>query len=236
MRRAEQRAARRGRPASAATTWSWSPPIWRLSERGVAAGDDPPVVDDDDLVGEAVGLLEVLRGQQQRGAVATSVVEHVPQLLRARGSSPWSARRGTAPAAGDEGGREVEPAAHAAGVVLDQAVGGVGERELARAARRPAARGLGPSVVQLADHHEVLAAREQPSTVGVLAARPMRRRTSAASRRDVEAGDLARPRRGGSVVRMRTAVVLPAPFGPSSAEDGAGGDSQVDASSACVSP
>ena len=37
---------------------------------GGAAGDRPAVVDDEDVVGELVGLLEVLRGEQQRGAAA----------------------------------------------------------------------------------------------------------------------------------------------------------------------
>ncbi len=51
-----------------------------LERAGVAAGDDPAAVDDDDVVGEALGLVEVLRRQQQRGAAVDERVEHVPQL------------------------------------------------------------------------------------------------------------------------------------------------------------
>ena len=48
--------------------------------RGVV-GDHPAGVDDGDLVGERVGLLEVLRGQQHRRAVADDPAYDVPHLL-----------------------------------------------------------------------------------------------------------------------------------------------------------
>src|SRR5580704_1870666 len=41
----------------------------RLQLGGGAAGDHAAVIDDDDPVGELIGLVEVLRGQQQRDAV-----------------------------------------------------------------------------------------------------------------------------------------------------------------------
>ena len=46
--------------------------MWKVIRELVrsALRDRPPVVDDDDLVGEQVGLLEVLRRQQQRRAAA----------------------------------------------------------------------------------------------------------------------------------------------------------------------
>ena len=56
-------------------------PAWSLS---CSAGGDHLLVDDDDLVGELVGLLEVLRGQQQRGALADQSAEHLLQLERLR--------------------------------------------------------------------------------------------------------------------------------------------------------
>jgi len=40
----------------------------RLELAGGALGDDPAAVDDGDPVGEAVGLLQVLRREQQRAA------------------------------------------------------------------------------------------------------------------------------------------------------------------------
>ena len=39
-----------------------------------------PVVDDDDVVGEIVGLLEVLRGEQHGDAGGGEVLDHAPQL------------------------------------------------------------------------------------------------------------------------------------------------------------
>ena len=56
-----------------------------LERAGVAAGDDPAAVDDDDVVGEALGLVEVLRGEQDGGAAVDERVEHRPQL----GARPW---------------------------------------------------------------------------------------------------------------------------------------------------
>ena len=77
-------------------------PISALSVGGRALGHDPPVVDDPDAVGEDVGLLEVLRGQEDRDAV----VAREPRDLgpeRACGSAgrgrSW-ARRGRGCSAG----------------------------------------------------------------------------------------------------------------------------------------
>ena len=46
---------------------------------GGALRDHVAVVDHDDVVGEAVGLFEVLRGEQQRGAVGNELLDHAPQ-------------------------------------------------------------------------------------------------------------------------------------------------------------
>ena len=48
-----------------------------------ALRDDPAVVDHDDVVGELVGLFEVLRGQQQRGALGDEAAQHLPQIAAA---------------------------------------------------------------------------------------------------------------------------------------------------------
>ena len=76
-------------PASASVTLERSPPTWRLELVGGAGGDDLAVVDHRDPVGEPVGLLEVLGGQQQRGAAADQLGDarsHMPSRLR--GSRP----------------------------------------------------------------------------------------------------------------------------------------------------
>ena len=131
---------------------------------------------------------------------------------------------------GDEARREIEPAPHAAGVRLDEPVGGVGEPEALEqlvGARRATARG---QVVEAADHLEVRArasAGRRPSRPG------RRRRCGRAPRRlgdHVVAGDArACPSVGrASVVRMRIAVVLPAPLWPSRPSTVPGGDVEVD--------
>ena len=43
-----------------------------------ALGDDAALVHDDDVVGQLVGLLEILRGEQQRGALAHQPAQHFP--------------------------------------------------------------------------------------------------------------------------------------------------------------
>ena len=107
-----------------------------------ALGDHRAVVDDRDAVGELVGLVEVLGAEQDRRA----------RLLRARGRCPrpGCATRGSRPVVGssrnissrrdDDARRDVQPPAHAARVVLDQA-----RRRPRRGRTRRAARPRGPS-------------------------------------------------------------------------------------------
>jgi hypothetical protein len=72
-----------------------------LQLTGRPAGLHPPPVHDDDVVGQLIGLLEVLRGQQQRRAVPHQPPQHVPQLEACcAGRARSSARRGTGPRAG----------------------------------------------------------------------------------------------------------------------------------------
>ena len=92
--------------------------------------DDLAVVDDDDVVGEGVGLFEVLRGEQHGGAAVDDGAHDVPHVLalggvEAGGGFVEEHDLGVA----REGGGEVEAPAHAARVGLGHAVGGVGEVE-----------------------------------------------------------------------------------------------------------
>ena len=66
-------------------TW---PPIRSLSSLPVPSRDHPAVVDHRDPVGELVGLLEVLGGQQQRRPLAHQLAHDAQISLRLRGSSP----------------------------------------------------------------------------------------------------------------------------------------------------
>ena len=54
-----------------------------------ALGDDPAVVEDGDPVGELVGLVEVLRGEEDRDAAGGELADARPtSARRLRGSSP----------------------------------------------------------------------------------------------------------------------------------------------------
>ena len=102
----------------------------RLELVGGAGGDHAAVVDDDDLLGELVGLVEVLRRQQHVGAGVDEVADRVPELDAAAGIE--AGRRfveqqqlGRA----DEARAEVELAAHAARVGLHPAIRAVDQPE-----------------------------------------------------------------------------------------------------------
>ena len=68
---------------------------------GGALGDQGAVVDHRDPVGEAVGLVEVLGGQQHGRALGDPRLDHLPEARSGcAGRARSSARRGTAPAGG----------------------------------------------------------------------------------------------------------------------------------------
>ncbi len=126
---------------------------------GGAAGDDLAVVDHADVVREVVGLLQVLGGEEQGGAAGDQFLDDAPQLLAVAGVESGGRlvheHHGWAD---DEGGREVQAPAHAAGVRLGRAVRGVGEVEAFEEFGGPGFGRLGLHLVELADHLEVLAA------------------------------------------------------------------------------
>ena len=94
-----------------------------------ALGDDLAVVDDADAVGEDVGLLEVLRGEEHGHAVVGGEARDL--LPQRRAALDVEAGRRLVeeqdPRVVDEREREVEPPLHAARVAADAAVGGVAE-------------------------------------------------------------------------------------------------------------
>ena len=116
----------------------------------------------------------------------------------------------------DEARREVEAPAHAARVGLGGAIGGVGQPE-ALEHLAAAATGLGlRQVVEAPDQLEVLEAGQVLVDRGALPREPDAEAQLLGVAHDVEAVDLGAAAVGASsVVRMRTAVVLPAPLGPS---------------------
>ena len=132
-------------------------------------------------------------GSSRRSSTSPSSTSH--SSLRARGSRPGGRlveeqdlRRG------DQRRGEVEPAAHAARVVLGQLVGGVGERELLEqlVGARPSPRG-GRGGAARRSSSRFSRPVSSPSTVASCAARPMLRRTATGSSSDVVAGDAGAP-------------------------------------------
>ena len=201
------------------------------SER--ALGDHAAVVDHRDAVGEPVGLVEVLRGEQHGGARRPRAPRSSPRAgAGCAGRARWWARRGTAPA----GARPARRRGRGGGACRRSrsSRGGRRPRSASKRSSSSPARsrdGRAAEVVEPPDHLEVLEARSgsrRPPRTGrrgrsASAARRRPRTTSRPATRAVP------PSGGSSVVRMRTAVVLPAPFGPEQAEHGARRGAQVDA-------
>ena len=184
---------------------------------GRALGDHGAHVDDGDPVGELVGLLEVLRREQQGRAFVLQLADEVPHVdPAARVEARSSARRGTGPRADPPGSRP----GPAGGACRPSTSWPHGPRHRSgRTAPAPRRHGAAPP----------------PSTGGTAVRRARGSRARSGSRRprrSVPRGrcGTAAPRRrarvepvhlrspaGGreQVVRMLIAVVLPAPFGPS---------------------
>ena len=182
-----------------------------------ALRDDLPVVDDPDAVGEHVGLLEVLRRQEDGDAVLTGEpLDLRPQraaALRVQARRRLVEEEDARTVQQRE--REVQAPLHAAGVPADLAPRGVAQPDAVeqRLAAR-AALGL-REPVQPALEVDVLPAGEEVVERGLLERRADRAADLRAVRRDVEARDEARPPDGGSsVTSISTVVDLPAPFGP----------------------
>ena len=123
-----------------------------------AARDHAAAVDDDEVVGELVGLLEVLRGEQHGDTVGGEAADDVPHArcgarVEAGGRLVEEQHRGPA----DEAGGEVEPAPHAAGVGLDRAARPASASpNCSSSSRRGPARRRPGHAEQAGDEHEVL--------------------------------------------------------------------------------
>jgi hypothetical protein len=101
-----------------------------LEFAGGAFGDDLTVVYDSDPVGELIGLVEVLRGEQYRSAFGGEGSDDVPDLVAAarveaggRLVEEDQIRRD------DDAGRDVERAPHAPRVFLDLTARRIGQSE-----------------------------------------------------------------------------------------------------------
>ena len=134
-----------------------------------ALGRHQAVVDDPDAVGELVGLLEVLRRQEDRRALVVQLADLLPDR-RAAGGVEAGGRLVEEEDARlvDQRRAEVEPAAHAARVGAHPPVGGVGEADAGDQRVTALLRlGLRDSVQRRLELHQ-LAARHQRVERGLL--------------------------------------------------------------------
>ena len=203
-----------------------------LELRGRALAHDPPVVDDRQPVAELVGLLEVLRGEEDRRAARVDAAQLVPDRQPARRVQAGGRlveeqdvglvheRRG-----------EVEPALHAARVALDRR-----GRRRPRARRARAARPCGspPRSRTRPNSRAWSTSSSRPvwrgSSPASCSATPILRRAPSGSCATSTPATRAVPDViVSSVVSIRTVVDLPAPFGPRKPKTSPVVDGQVDA-------
>ena len=150
------RAASSAKPVDAAA----GDPLLELP--GGSLRDDASSVEDRDAVGELVGLLEVLRGEEHRGAVTDQVVDDLPHgaaAARVEAGSRLVEEDDLRPA--HERHRQIESPAHPARIRRDEAVGRLDQLEaLEQVADSPARVGA-YEVMQVGHQREVLASGEQ---------------------------------------------------------------------------
>ena len=195
-------------------------------------GDHLAVVDHGDALRELVGLLEVLRAEQDRRPARHQHADDVPHLVaRARVEPGGRLVEEHELRGDDDAGRDVEPPPHPARVVLDQPRGGLGEAEgLEQLAGALLGRGA-PQAEQPADAGSGSRGRSGPrrrrragrSGSPRRARRPASETMSCPSTRALPASGWI------SVASMRIVVVFPAPFGPEHAVHRAARHRQVDA-------
>ena len=192
-----------------------------LSSSGGAAGDDAAPIEQGDRVGELVGLLEVLRGEQDGDALVDEAADGAPQLLATARVKP-----GGRLVEEQQPGRLIMLIARSsrrfmpAGVGPGPAVAGVG-RDRSRAS---SSCGPGPGRTPRTGAAAGPSSRGSPrpvsmsSTAAYWPVRLIERLTPTGSVSRSWPAIVAVPASGRTrVARIRTIVVLPAPLGPSSA-------------------
>ena len=195
-----------------------------------ALGDLLAAVDDGDQVRQPVGLLEVLGREQDGGAVGHELLDHHPEVAAAgrvearRRLVEEQHRRPV-----HEGGTEVEPSSHAAGVGPRRTVGGMGQPELLEELVGPGhVRRLG-EVGQLADEAEVLPPGEVLVDRRVLAGQPDALADGLRVARDIDAEHAGPPGRRAEDGRQDPhGGGLAGAVGAEQTEDGAPLDLEVD--------
>jgi hypothetical protein len=140
----------------------------RLELTGRALGDDAAAVDDGDPVGELVGLLQVLRAEQDRGPPGDQGPGDLPDLpARPRVQAGGRLVEEHHLRGDDDARRDVQPPPHAARVVLGQPARGLADAERVeqlvgpRLRRRPRQPEQAPEQDQVLPAGEVLVDRGQ---------------------------------------------------------------------------
>ena len=163
----------------------------RLERVRRALGDEPARGDDADAVGELLGLLEVLGGQEDGRALVVERAHLAPQrgaARRVQAGGRLVEEQHVRPV--HEREREVQPPAHAARVAADAPVGGLRRGRRASSSATARSRAAGPRSPCSAP---CMRSSSRPVISGSIAAScsatPIERRTASASRDDVVARD-----------------------------------------------
>ncbi len=189
------------------------------------------MVEDGDAVGELVGFLEVLGGEEDGDAAGDEFADDLPHGVAGAGVEAGGGFvEEDDPRAADEGHGDVEAALHAAGVGGGGLLRGVGEAEaFQQFGGDPAARGPGDQV-QVGHEEHVLLAGDQAVDGGELPGDPDRGPYRLRVRREVVARHLGLPAVGGDQGgEDLDGGGLARAVRAEQREHGSGGDAQVDA-------
>ena len=128
-----------------------------------ALGDEPALVQHGDPVGQLVGLLQVLRGEQDGDTVlADQVVDDLPHGAPAARVEPggWLVQEDD-PGLADQRHGQIQPPPHAPGISSQRFAGRLGQIEFLQQLGGALPRLALTQVVQLAHQHQILGTGEQ---------------------------------------------------------------------------
>jgi len=131
------------------------------------------VVEDGDAVGEGVGFLEVLGGEEDGHPVGDEVADDLPHGAAAAGVEPGGGLvEEDHPWCADQSHGQVEAAPHSPGVGRQRPLRGVGQVEPLQQLAHPPPAVLAAQVAQVGHQLQVLPAGEQVVHCGELASHP----------------------------------------------------------------
>ena len=196
------------------------------------------MVEQHDVIGEPVGLFEILRGQQQRGAVGHEIAQHLPEVFATARVEPGGRLvEHQHTRLGHDTRGEIEPPPHAARIRLHELAGRLGELEPFEQLVGPGAGDLARQMVEATDQLEVEPAAEIRVDGRLLRGDPDPAADLVGLAATSKPATQAWPSVGiDRVVSMRIAVVLPAPLWPSRPSTVPGATSRSSPRSAQRSP